>query len=442
MIRMAVLPSARSGIFGACILALGRALGETMAVTMVIGNDTRMPYSIFGKGYTISSVIANEYSDADGLKLASLMELALILFIITLGVNLLARLLVRRPVTQGAKRHPFHVLAEYTGILAVAGLIGWIWGTIRDALFKLLRVSNARYRRFKNRLAIGGMGVLLMICLVPLGALSYALVRQGGSLVTWKFLKNLPLPPGPKADGMVSGIGNAILGSCLLLLFSALFAVPLGMALGIYLTQRSTTRLASFTRLLLDVLSGIPAIIVGVFIYAVVVRKTGFSFHMGLSTLAGALALAMIMLPIFARACEEALKSIPRTVDEAGLGLGLPRRTVVLRILIRAAIPAILTGLFLSLARVGGEAAPLLFTTQSSSFWPTHDPVSLLKLAPLREPVASLPLVIFEYSKSPYDDWKAQAWGASLILVAIVLLIRISTHLYTTWRFGHKEQHV
>jgi phosphate transport system permease protein len=214
------------------------------------------------------------------------------------------------------------------------------------------------------------------------------------------------------------------------------------MALGIYLTQRSTTRLASFTRLLLDVLSGIPAIIVGVFIYAVVVRKTGFSFHMGLSTLAGALALAMIMLPIFARACEEALKSIPRTVDEAGLGLGLPRRTVVLRILIRAAIPAILTGLFLSLARVGGEAAPLLFTTQSSSFWPTHDAVSLMKLAPLREPVASLPLVIFEYSKSPYDDWKAQAWGASLVLVAIVLLIRISTHLYTTWRFGGKETHV
>jgi phosphate transport system permease protein len=277
-----------------------------------------------------------------------------------------------------------------------------------------------------------------MICLVPLGALMYALVREGGSSVSLTFLSGLPKPPG-EAGG---GIGNAILGSSLLLLFSAAFAVPLGLALGIYLTQRATTRLASFTRLLLDVLSGIPAIIVGVFMYTVVVRRDGFSLHMGLSALAGAMALGMIMLPIFARAAEEALKSIPRTVDEAGLGLGLPRRTVILRILIRAAMPAILTGLFLALARVGGEAAPLLFTTQSSNFWPSHDPAALLTLKPLRQPVASLPLMIFEYSKSPYEDWKAQAWGASLVLVMLVLIIRLSTRAYTAWRYGGKEAHV
>jgi phosphate transport system permease protein len=438
MIRIAVLPPARSGIFGACILALGRALGETMAVTMVIGNDTRIPFSIFGKGYTISSIIANEYGEADGLKLASLMELALILFVITLAVNLLARLLVRKPVTGGANFRPFHTLARFTGILWLASSIAWLWAAARDALLRVIGINNAAFRRFKNRVAVSSMGALVMICLVPLGALSYALLREGGSSLSGKFLTGLPKPAGEVGGG----VGNAILGSCLLLLFAAIFAVPLGMALGIYLTQRSTTKLASFTRLLLDVLSGIPAIIVGVFIYAVVVRKTGFSLHYGLSTLAGSLALAMIMLPIFARASEEALKSIPRTVDEAGLGLGLPRRTVVLRILIRAAIPAILTGLFLALARVGGEAAPLLFTTQSSSFWPTHDPMALLTLKPLREPVASLPLVIFEYSKSPYADWKAQAWGASLVLVAIVLIIRLSTHAYTAWRYGAKEAHV
>lgn len=192
----------------------------------------------------------------------------------------------------------------------------------------------------------------------------------------------------------------------------------------------------------LNVLSGIPAIIVGVFVYAVVVRRSGFSMHVGLSTLAGAMALAMIMLPIFARASEEALKSIPKTVDEAGLGLGLPRRTVVVRILIRAAMPAILTGLFLALARIGGEAAPLLFTTQSSSFWPDHSVADLAKLKPLFQPVASLPLVIFEYSKSPYEDWKAQAWGASLVLVAMVLTIRLSTRAYTAWRYGAKAAHV
>jgi phosphate transport system permease protein len=218
--------------------------------------------------------------------------------------------------------------------------------------------------------------------------------------------------------------------------------VPIGLAVGVYLTQRPGTRLATFTRLLLDVLSGIPAIIVGVFFYAAVVRNTGLSLRIGMSTLAGAIALGMIMLPIFARATEEALKSIPRTVDEAGLGLGLPRRTVVLRILVRAAMPAILTGLFLALARVGGEAAPLLFTNQGSNYWPTHDAMGLLTLKPLREPVASLPLVIFEYSKSPYDDWKAQAWGASLVLVSLVLIIRLSTRAYTAWRYGGKEAHV
>jgi phosphate transport system permease protein len=220
------------------------------------------------------------------------------------------------------------------------------------------------------------------------------------------------------------------------------FAVPLGLAVGVYLTQRSATRLAGFTRLLLDVLSGIPAIIVGVFVYAVVVRKTGVSLRIGMSALAGAMALAMIMLPIFARATEEALKSIPRTVDEAGLGLGLPRRTVVMRILVRAAMPAILTGLFLALARVGGEAAPLLFTNLQNNYWPTHDPVALATLKPLREQVASLPMMIFEYSKSPYDDWKAQAWGASLVLVTLVLIIRLSTRAYTAWRYGGKESHV
>src|SRR5712691_5266134 len=291
--------------------------------------------------------------------------------------------------------------------------------------------NRANYRRWKNRIILGVMTLTVLFCLVPLAALMWTLLSSGLSSVSWTFLTHLPKPPGETGGGL----GNAILGSLLILLVAACFAVPLGLALGIYLTQRSTTRLAWFSRLLLDVLSGIPAIIVGVFIYAIVVRKTGFSLHMGLSALAGSLALAMIMLPIFARATEEALKAIPKTVDEAGLGLGLPRRTVVVRILVRAATPAILTGLFLALARVGGEAAPLLFTTQSSSFWPSHGLKELATLQPLREPVASLPLVIFEYSKSPYDDWKAQAWGATLVLVAMVLAIRLSTRAFVAWRY-------
>ena len=298
--------------------------------------------------------------------------------------------------------------------------------------------NHANYRRWKNRVVQGVMIVMVAICIVPLVALMWTLLSQGLNSVSFAFLTHLPKPPGETGGGL----GNAILGSLLILLFAAVFAVPLGLALGIYLTQRDGTRLASFSRMLLDVLSGIPAIIVGVFIYAIVVRKTGFSLHLGFSTLAGSLALAMIMLPIFARATEEALKAIPRTVDEAGLGLGLPRRTVIVRILVRAAMPSILTGLFLALARVSGEAAPLLFTTQRSDFWPSHGVTDLATLRPLLEPVASLPLVIFEYSKSPYEDWKAQAWGASLVLVVLVLAIRLSTKAFTAWRYGGQGTHV
>ena len=298
--------------------------------------------------------------------------------------------------------------------------------------------NRAVYRRWKNRLALLAMTVMVVLCLIPLASLGWTLLSNGVSSVNWAFMTKLPKPPGETGGGL----GNAILGSLLILFFAALFAVPLGLALGIYLTQRAQTRLASFSRLLLDVLSGIPAIIVGVFIYAIVVRKTGFSLHMGFSLLAGSLALAIIMLPIFARATEEALKAIPRSVDEAGLGLGLPRRTVVLRILVRAATPSILTGLFLALARVGGEAAPLLFTTQYTPFWPSHGLRELATIQPLREPIASLPLVIFEYSKAADQIWNAQAWGASLVLVAMVLAIRLCTRAFVAWRYGGKVAHV
>jgi phosphate transport system permease protein len=294
--------------------------------------------------------------------------------------------------------------------------------------------NRATYRRFKNRAVLSVMSLAVILCLIPLAALMTTLLSNGFGSLSWNFIR--------KRSEEGEGVGNALLGSFLILICAAFFAVPLGLALGIYLTQRAGTRLASASRMLLDVLSGIPAIIVGVFIYTIVVRKVGFSLRIGFSTLAGALALAIIMLPIFARATEEALKAIPKTVDEAGLGLGLPRRTVVLRILIRAAMPSILTGLFLSLARVAGEAAPLLFTTDKSEFWPSHGIKDLATLKPLTEPISSLPIVVFNYTTSPKPELNAQAWGAALLLVIMVLTIRLSTKAYTAWRYGGKGTHV
>ncbi len=277
------------------------------------------------------------------------------------------------------------------------------------------------YRRFKSRTILGLMAFTFLLALVPLVSLLWTLAANGAATVTPHFLTASWAPVGENG-----GIAHAIAGSLSLLALASVVAVPLGLANGIYLARRAPTRLAHLTRLLLDVTSGIPAIIVGVFIYTVVVRREGFSLGIGFSMVAGGLALAMIMLPIFARTSEEAIRAIPRAVEEAGLALGLPRRRVILRIILRAAVPSIFTGLFLSLARVAGEAAPLLFTAFGSNDWPA---------SPLK-PVSSLPQLLFDYARQPFDELVRQAWGAALVLVAIILLIRTATFVYLRWRYS------
>jgi phosphate transport system permease protein len=281
--------------------------------------------------------------------------------------------------------------------------------------------THSRYRRRKSQLALGLMGLSVLACLVPLASLLFTLVIKGAPAISFRFLTGPWRPVGESG-----GIAHAIAGSFCLLIIASLFSVPLGLAKGIYLSQRPDSTLAQFTRLVLDVMTGIPAIIVGVFIYTVVVRRTGFSLNTGFSMLAGGLSLGMIMLPIFARTSEQALQAIPKTVDEAGLALGLPRRRVVLRILLRSATPAVLTGMFLSLARVAGEAAPLLFTAFGSNVWPE---------SPL-QPVGSLPQLLFDYARQPFEELVRQAWGAALVLVSLILAIRLATNAYTRWRYA------
>ncbi len=287
-------------------------------------------------------------------------------------------------------------------------------------------LSRTRYRRWKSRTVLTAMGLMLALALVPLVSLLWTLFVNGAQSVTPHFLTASWAPVG---EG--GGIAHAIAGSLTLLALASCFAVPLGLANGIYLARRSPTRLAWITRLLLDVMSGIPAIIAGVFIYTVVVRNQGMSLGVGFSMFAGGLALAMIMLPIFARTSEEAIRGIPRSIEEAGLALGLARRRVILRIVLRAAIPAIVTGLFLSLARVAGEAAPLLFTAFGSNDWPK---------SPLK-PVSSLPQLLFDYARQPFEELVHQAWGAALVLVVLILLIRIGTFGYLRWRYSRGEMH-
>lgn len=276
--------------------------------------------------------------------------------------------------------------------------------------------KHAGFRRWKSRIVLGLMGGGLALCMVPLMSLLYTLLVNGLPVIGTKFLTC-----GWGPVGETNGIAHAILGSLYMLGVALLIAGPLGIAKGIYLAQHGGTRVARTSRLLLDVMTGIPAIIVGVFVYTLVVRPvTGYSL------LAGAIALAMIMLPIVARTTEEALKQIPNTVDEAGLALGLPRRKVVFRIVLRAAMPAVLSGMFLAVARVAGEAAPLLFTSMTSNYYPS---------SPLKSSNA-LPALLFDYYSAPYPERVAQAWGAALILVVLILASRVLTHVYIFRRYG------
>jgi len=277
------------------------------------------------------------------------------------------------------------------------------------------------WRHWKSRLFIALMGLALLACMVPLLSLLFTLWTRGSKVLNFRFLAH---PWAPVGEG--GGIAHAIIGSLCLLGLASLIAVPLGLAKGLFLSQRGETRLARMTRMLLDVMSGIPAIIVGLFIYTVVVRPAGFSIGTGFSMIAGSLALAMIMLPVFARTTEEALRSIPHTVDEAGLALGIPRRRVVMRIVLRAAVPAVLTGFFLAFSRVAGEAAPLLFTGFGSNDWP-HSPM---------KPVAALPHLLFDYARAPFEELVHQAWGAALVLVVMILSIRLLTNGYVRLRRG------
>ena len=251
------------------------------------------------------------------------------------------------------------------------------------------------------------VGALLII-------LSY-IAWQGIGSLTVQFLIDRSRPVG---EG--GGIGNAILGSLLLLGISSVIGLPLGISVGVYLSEVGTGRFAGAVRFIVDTLTGIPSIVTGVFVYAVIVLPTK-----QFSALAGGVALALIMIPIVARTTEEMLKLVPHSLREGALALGAPQWRVTLGVIIPAAAPGIATGAMLAIARVSGETAPLLFTAFGSRFYP----------ASLNEPIASLTVQIYNYAISPYDEWHAQAWAATLVLMVIVLGINIVVRFLTRKRF-------
>jgi phosphate transport system permease protein len=272
---------------------------------------------------------------------------------------------------------------------------------------RIRRSTSAMMTTLTAICTIAAVGVLLII-------LGY-IAMQGISSLSFNFLTDSPKPVG---EG--GGIGNAILGSLVLLLLAAGIGLPLGIAIGIYLSEFGTGKFGSLVRFVVDTLTGIPSIVTGVFVYTIVVLPLKH-----FSALAGGIALAMIMIPIVARTTEEMVRLVPHSLREGALALGAPQWRVTLGVVVPAAASGIATGAMLAIARISGETAPLLFTAFGSRFFSYY----------LDQPIASLTVQIYSYAISPYDEWHAQAWAATLVLMTLILSINIAVRFLTRRKF-------
>jgi len=265
-------------------------------------------------------------------------------------------------------------------------------------------------RNKKNKIFKGVIIAGTVVSTLPLILILFYIFRQGVSAINWHFLTNLPKPVG-EAGG---GVSNALVGSILILLVACALAIPIGILIGIYLSEDKQSKLAYYARLSVDVLQGIPSIVIGIIIYEWIVRPMG-----GFSSFSGSLALALMMLPSIIKSTEETLKLLPESLKEASLALGVPYYKTILKVIVPTGISGITTGVILSISRVIGETAPLLFTAFGNPFMNTN----------ILKPMSSLPLIIFNYATSPYEDWHQLAWGASLLLILMILFLNIITKI-------------
>ena len=276
----------------------------------------------------------------------------------------------------------------------------------------LERADSHTWRKIKSALASTIAFVSAILVIAPLGLVFFHLLVNGAGSVNWDFFTKLPAPVGAVGGGMA----NAIVGSLELLAFAGVIGIPIGVLGGVYLAEYGSARINSILRFLADVLNGIPSITWGVVVYGLVVlRFKGFSAY------AGGLALGLIMIPLILRTTEEVVLLVPNGYREAALALGVSRWKTIVHIVMKTASRGIITGILLALARVGGETAPLLFTAFGNRFW-NHS---------LSQPIAALPLQIFTYSISPYDDWHRQAWAGALVLVTGVFCVNVIVRILT-----------
>src|SRR6185312_15580805 len=276
--------------------------------------------------------------------------------------------------------------------------------------------ANHRFRKFKS-LAMNSLCIACaLLVILPLVVILFYLVKMGASSLNLAFFTNLPQAPNQPGSGMA----NAIAGTLELLLLASFVGVPAGILGGIYLSEYGSERMNTWIRFWADVLNGVPSIVWGMVAYALVVLPMK-----GFSAWAGALALGFIMIPLVLRTTEEVLVLVPRSYREAALALGLPQWKTILRIILPTAMRGIITGVLLAMGRIAGETAPLLFTALGNDYWNKN----------LAKPIAALPLQIFKYAISGFDDWHRQAWAGALVLVAMTVCLSAGVRLFSAGRF-------
>jgi phosphate transport system permease protein len=279
--------------------------------------------------------------------------------------------------------------------------------------------ANHQQRQLKDALMQIGACACAIIVVTPLVLIFYHLVKLGFSSINWAFFTQLPKAVGETGGGM----GNAIMGTFILLGQAAVIGVPIGVLGGVFLSEYGSKNINQWIRFAADILNGVPSIVWGLVVYALVVVP----MH-GFSALAGGIVLGLMMVPLVMRTTEEVLQLVPSGYREAALALGVSKWKTVLQIVVRTALKGIVTGVLLALARVAGETAPLLFTALGNDNWTQN----------LKQPIAALPLKIFEYSMSPYDELHRQAWAAALVLLLLVLFINIGVRFLTRDRWKGK----
>lgn len=414
MVRSAMLPWARSGIVGASALGLGRAVGETIAIAVLLGNSPVIWGSLLQPGATLSSVIALEFGEAGNLQLAALTALTIVLFMLSFAVNAIARLLVARG---GSGPGPLRRAAASwrdgrrrgSPAASAASAAPPPAAPPRDGLPVV-----ATARRVRSGLAVTGVMAFLAISLVPLGFILGKILVEGIPALSPSFFTEIQ-PADPFTPG--GGIANALVGTLILMGLATAFSAPLGILVALFVNDAAAARSPLVRRVgaavgfVVDILLGMPSIVAGLIVYLGVVIAMG-----GFSALAGGIALAVIMFPIVVRSADEILRLVPVAQREAALALGAPRWRTTWSVVLPAAAPGLLTGVMLALARASGETAPLLFTSLGNQFMSTD----------VLEPIASLPQLIFRNTLDVQTPESLRlAWGAALVLVGLILLLNV-----------------